>query len=75
MMFVECSVIDMKTNTIKGKYHKTFELLGDFNSWYKIVKTDYDTIINIMKYNPREKPGQKHVYDARLLSMSREIVT
>lgn len=72
MIFVECSIIDMGTNTIKGKYHKSFSGPGDFNPWYAIVKTDCDTIVNIMKYNYHEKPGLKDCYDATLLRVSRE---
>lgn len=75
MIFVECNVIDMKTNKLKGKYHKSFDAHDDFNKWYAIVKTDCDTIMNIMKYNPNEKPGLKLAYDARLLKVSRENAT
>lgn len=71
MIFVECNIIDLKTNQLKGKYHKTFDMQGDFNSWYKIVKTDFDTIINVMRYDYNENPGLKSVYDAQLLRLTR----
>ena len=75
MIFAECTVIDMETNRIKGKYHKTFDMQDDFTKWYAIVKNDYDTIINVMHYNYNEKPGLKDVYDATLLRVSRGVAT
>jgi hypothetical protein len=75
MMWVECSVIDLKTNKIKGKYHKTFNNIGEFTPWYRIVKTDCDTIINIMRFDYNNKPGLKHVNDAKLLRVSRLVST
>jgi hypothetical protein len=75
MITVECSIIDLKTRIIKGKYNKIFTIGDDFNKWYAIVKTDCDTIINIMRYNPEYNPGLKDVYDAKLLRVTRENVT
>lgn len=71
MIYAECSVVDLKTNRIKGKYNKVFDSLNDFNSWFKIVKTDYDTIINVMQYDPEVFPGRKDYYDAKLLRVER----
>lgn len=71
MIFVECSVIDLETRRIKGKYEKSFDIQDDFNKWYAIVKTDGDTFINVMHYNPNEKPGLKCVHDASLLRLVR----
>jgi hypothetical protein len=73
MIYAECHVIDMNTKKIKGKYSKSFDNRGDYNSWYAIVKKDYDTIINIMFYNPENKPGQKAVNDSKLLRVSRSL--
>ncbi len=75
MIYVECSIINYKTNKLAGKYLKTFEFQGDFNSWYAIAKKDDDLFINIMRYNPQELSGQKSVYDAKLINMSRGNVT
>ncbi len=71
MLNVECTVVDMGTGTIKGKYLKNFDNIGNFNSWYKIVKLDYDTIVNIMFYNPHNRVSLKSVYDAKLLRVGR----
>ncbi len=72
MIYVECSVMDMTTHKIKGKYLKSFDTRGNFNSWYNIAKYDYDTIMNITYYNPHEFAGLKAVRDAILLRTSRE---
>jgi hypothetical protein len=71
MVWVECIVMDLKSGTTKGRYYKTFELQADFNSWYKIVKTDYDTAINFMRYDFNEKTGLKSVRDAMLSRLPR----
>lgn len=71
MIYVQCSIIDMNTNKLRGQYLKSFEIQGDFNSWYHSVKCNYDTIINVMRYNPEEFPGRKDTYDAKLLRVGR----
>ncbi len=78
MIFVECIVMDLKTGKTKGRYYKEFDVQDDFNKWYKIVKTDNDTAINIMSYNFKEKTGLKAVRDAslsRLIRVDREVAT
>jgi hypothetical protein len=74
MRWVECSVINMQTNKLAGKYSKTFVNQGDYNSWFKIVKTDCDTIINTMTYDPEQFPGQKLSYDILLLRLNKRLV-
>ena len=71
MIFAECNIIDMKTNKIKGTYSKCFDNRGDYNSWYAIVKNDYDTILNIMFYNPEKNARLKQSNDDTLLRVSR----
>lgn len=75
MIFAEVSIINLQTNQVSAKYSKEFSMHGDYNSWFKLNKTYDDLVINIMKYNPNEKPGQKLVYDSMLLRVSREIPT
>jgi hypothetical protein len=75
MIFVECTLIDLKGAILKGKMHKSFTEIGEFNSWYKSIKTDRSMILNIMRYNPIEKPSFKQVNDVRLLQVSREFAT
>lgn len=72
-IFVECTMVNLKTGLIMGKFMKTFEIFGDFMTWYKENKNDTSMIINIMKYNPGEKARLKDVYDVKLLSVSREL--
>ncbi len=72
MLFVECSIMDMETNTIKAKYNKEFDNQGDFNSWYLIAKKDIDFIINLTYYDPKVFASLKSVRDAQLLRVSRE---
>lgn len=71
MIYAECIVIDLKTQLVKGRYYQTFETQDNFNKWYAIVKTDYDTAINFMRYNFYEKPGLKATRDARLARVPR----
>lgn len=73
IIFTESTIVDLKAGTIKGKIHKSFDQIGDFNSWYKIAKMDSSMVINIMHYNPLEKPTFKQVNDVRLLQVSREL--
>lgn len=72
MIFVECTIIDLKVGLLKGKIHKTFDELGEFNKWYEMAKTDKSMVINIMRYNPLEKPSLKQINDVKLLQVSRE---
>lgn len=74
-LFVEVTLVDLASGTLKGKLHKSFDMIDDFNKWYAIAKTDKSMVINIMRYNPLEKPSQKQVYDVRLLQVSRSIAT
>lgn len=75
MIFVECTIINLKTRTPGARYMKSFDMIDDFNKWYKIAKTDGDTIINVMRYNPGEKPSLKTIYDVKLWSVSKELAT
>lgn len=75
MIFVECTFVDLKAGQLKGKMHKTFSDIGEFNSWYSLAKMDTGMVLNIMRYNPMEKPSLKQVYDVRLLQVSREFST
>lgn len=75
LIFVECTMIDLKGGILKGKMHKSFSEIGEFNSWYKSVKSDKTMIVNVMRYNPIDKPSFKQVNDLRLLRVSRELAT
>jgi len=68
-IFVECTM--HKHGIIVGHLMKVFELVGDFNAWYKDVKNDQSLILNIMYYNPVEKARLKDVYDVKLLGVDR----
>lgn len=72
MIFVECTLVDLKNGLLKGKINKSFDELGEFNSWYNLAKTDKGMVINIMRYNPLEKPSLKQINDVKLLQVSRE---
>jgi hypothetical protein len=71
MIHVECNVMNLQTNQRKGLYFKSFDSIGEFNSWYKIVKSDCDTILNIMFYNPTNLPGRKTSNDVELIKVPR----
>lgn len=73
LLYVECTIINMTTYLPLGKYVKNFDMIGDFNSWYKIAKDDPAMILNIMKYNPIEYPSLKTTNDIKLLGVSREL--
>jgi hypothetical protein len=73
-IFIECTIVDLSAGTTRGRFFKTFDNISDFNAWYKINKEDASMILNIMKYNPMEKPLLKSINDVKLLSVSREIV-
>ena len=73
MMFVECTIIDLKAGLLKGKIHKSFDMIDDFNKWYQTAKTDKSMILNIMRYNPVDNPSKKQVNDVKLLQVSREL--
>ena len=75
MIYVEATIINLKTQKIGGKYYKSFDMIADFNSWYDLTKNNGDVIINVMKYNPMDKPSQKNIYDTKLLSLGRGTVT
>lgn len=75
MIFVECTVINLKTRQVAGKYHKQFDMPDDFSKWYKLAKESGDTFINLMKFNPLENPLLKQVNDVKLLSVSKEYAT
>lgn len=75
MMFVECTIVNLETRTPMSKYTKRFDMIDDFNKWYGLTKTDTSMIINIMSYDPMEKPLLKQINDVKLLSVSREIST
>lgn len=75
MMFVECTIVDLQLGILKGKIHKSFEMIDDFNKWYALNKNDKTLVINIMRYNPLEKPLVKQVNDVKLLQVSRSSVT
>lgn len=75
MIFVECTIVNLRTRMPGARYMKSFDLIDDFNKWYTIAKSDGDTIINVMRYNPVEKPSLKTIYDVKLLSVSREFAT
>lgn len=72
MIFVEVTIVDLKAGILKTKIHKTFDMIDDFNKWYQIAKKDTQMVLNIMKYNPMEKPSFKEVNDVKLLQTSRE---
>lgn len=72
MIFVECTIVNLESGSLKGKIYKTFDMIDDFNKWYSIAKQDGGMVINIMNYNPMEKPTQKQFNDIKLLQMSRE---
>lgn len=75
MIYVECHIIDLRSNKSAAKYMKTFDMQDDFNKFYLNMKKDMTFVMNIFKYNPNEKPGQKALYDATLLRVSRELPT
>lgn len=75
MIYIECRIIDLKTRKSKATYMKSFAIHDEFNKWYDLAKKDSDFLMNIMYYNPNEKPGQKAVFDVKLLSMGRGNVT
>lgn len=75
IIFVECTIVDLKAVVLKAKIHKSFDMIDDFNKWYSEAKTDKNMILNIMRYNPIDKPSLKEIYDIRLLQVSREVVT
>lgn len=72
-IYVECYVIDLRTNKSAAKYMKTFEMQDDFNKFYTNMKKDITFVMNIFRYNPHENPGQKAVNDATLLRVSRKM--
>lgn len=73
MLYVEQHILDPKTFMPIGSYTKQFTSLREFNSFYKLAKTDPYVIINILKYNPQENPVQKTSYDVMLYGMNKEI--
>lgn len=71
-IFVECTIVDSGKLT-GGHYYKNFLDIGEFNAWYKIAREDEGLVLNIMRYNPLEKPLLKSINDVKLLSVSREL--
>lgn len=57
-----------------GVINKTFLSQGDFNSWYSLTKNDPYSIINIMKYNPQDFPGQKITNDLTLAKLPKGVL-
>lgn len=53
---------------------KFFTSLKEFNEFYKMAKVDPCVILNVLNYDPQKNPGQKSTNDAKLFSMSREVV-
>jgi hypothetical protein len=72
IIFVECTIVDLAQGILKGKINKSFEMIDDFNKWYNLAKADKTMVINVMRYNPMEKPSLKLVNDVKLLQVSRE---
>lgn len=73
VIFTECTIVDLKSGTLKAKIHKSFDMIDDFVKWYNEAKADKNMILNIMRYNPIEKPSLKQVNDIKLLQVSREV--
>lgn len=73
MIYVEQHFLHPKTLLPTSSYIKAFDLLSEFNAFYKIAKADPYCLINVMKYNPNENPGQKSHFDAKLFSVKREM--
>lgn len=71
--FVECTLVNLKTTKIAGKIYKEFSSHTDFTRWYELTKSDHDTFTNIYLYNPIDKPKLKNLYDAKLLSLGRNL--
>lgn len=72
MIFVECQVIDHRTNGLGGKYNKNFTDHTDFVKWYDLTKKDGYVIINVMKYNPQDNPGLAETNYLKLIRASME---
>lgn len=72
MIYVEQHLLDPKTHMPTGMCLVQFDKIKDFNEFYALAKTDPNTIINVLNYDPQKNPGQKSSFDARLFSMSRE---
>jgi hypothetical protein len=75
MIYVEQHLLDPKTRMPTGMCLVQFELIKDFNDFYVLAKTDPNTMINVLNYNPHTNPRQKDICDARLFSMSQENCT
>lgn len=76
MIYCECTIVDLKSGRMGGKYFKNFDSISEFNAFYKMAKEDDSMILNIiLHYNPMEKPMLKSVNDVKLLSVSRSIST
>lgn len=75
LIFVECTVVNLKSGLTAGKFFRNFDNIAEFNSWYEIAKEDKSMVLNIMRYNPIEKPLLKSINDVKLLSVSRELAT
>lgn len=58
----------------QGSLSKCFTSISDFNSAYKLAKSDPYVIINVMKYNPNEFPLQKEMNDVKLYSVTRSLI-
>ncbi len=74
MIFVECHYLDKDYKYTNNSVAKEFTSQGDFNSWYRIAKTDAFCIIKVMKYNPNENPLKKQQYDAKIVSITSEFM-
>lgn len=71
MIYVEVTIIDLRTHRLSSKWSKQFDMIDDFNKWYNMAKEDISLIINVMKYNPMDFPLLKQLNDVRLLSVAR----
>lgn len=71
-IFVEIQIIDHRSMSLGGKYNKEFSRHDEFNKWYNLMKLDQFVILNIMKYNPTEKPLQNDINYAKLIQVPRE---
>lgn len=72
MIFVVCTYLNPNSLMPMSNLEKSFTDMKDFNEFYKTAKTDPLTVINIMRYNPIDKPGLRDKYDIQLLNLSRE---
>jgi hypothetical protein len=71
MIYVEQHLLNPKTMMPVASSMKRFISLPEFQAFYKIAKSDPCSILNVLNYDPQEKPGQKTNFDAKLFSVSR----